>query len=145
MMEVFLDPLAASDWNMYRTTRIILNLSWFHSLHKLPQSTDALNRTHLKFQILDNIYTLSGQIASSVPYLLLVNPESTSLYPLSTEMIRGIWGYMITWPVSIAFSCYKSGQITDIGSQKQWFSTVLRFLRDNLGLAKAEAFHDTYE
>lgn len=144
MMEVFLDPLAVSDWSMYRATRIQLNLSILNSLHAFPESNDKFYMTRLKSRILENISTLCGQIASSVPYLLLTRPEPNSPYPSSTEMIRGIWGYLLTWPVTMAFSCYRNGPIPDIDSQKQWLGSVIRFLSRSLGIAKAEALFEAY-
>ena len=144
MTEAFSDPLAASDWNMYRATRIQLNLSLLASLDAFPQCADVFYATRLKSRVLDNIYTLSSEITSSVPHLLLSTREPTSSYPQSTEAIHGLRGWTVMWPVSIAFSCYRNGSIPDLDSQKEWLGTVLRFLRDSMGIAKAQAFLEAY-
>lgn len=144
MMEVFLNPLAASDWNMYRATRIQLNLSMLDCLDTLARYSNTVHLTRLRSRVLETIYTLSDQIACSIPPLLLIKPESTSRYPASTDEIRGFWGYLVMWPVSIAFSCYKNKQVEDTRSQKQWLGTVLHFLANNLGIAKAEALFNAY-
>ncbi|KAJ5333004.1 uncharacterized protein N7506_006787 [Penicillium brevicompactum] len=144
MTEAFSDPLAASDWNMYRATRIQLNLSLLASLDAFPQCADVFYATRLKSRVLDNIYTLSSEITSSVPHLLLSTREPTSSYPQSTEAIHGLRGWTVMWPVSIAFSCYRNGSIPDLDSQKEWLGTVLRFLRDSMGIGKAQAFLEAY-
>ena len=143
-VEVFADPLAGSDWNMYRAVRIQLNLSMLDYLAALSRSRNTIDLTRLKSRVLENIYILSGQIACSVPHLLLIAPTGTSEHPNSTEEIRGLWGYLVMWPVSIAFSCYKNEEVEDIQSQKQWLSTVLHFLANSLGLAKAVALFNVY-
>jgi hypothetical protein len=144
LMQVFSSPLAASDWNMYRATRIQLNLSILDFLTKSPESTSIVNRSGVKSQVLANIYTLTSDIASSIPGSLLMRAEGNGSNPASTEDIHGLWGYMLMWPISIAFSCYKNHDIADNNFQRQWFSTVLQFIRDSLGIAKAEVFLTSY-
>jgi hypothetical protein len=138
MMEVFSSPLAASDWNMYRATRIQLNRSILDFLAARPLPLDAVFLKDLQSRTLENINTLSSQIASSIPYSLLLTPGGDSTYPESVEKIPGLWGYLLVWPVSIAFFCYDRDD-ANTTSQKQWLGSVLRFLRDALGIAKAEA------
>jgi hypothetical protein len=138
LMEVYSNPLAATDWNMYRATRIQLNLSIWDFLGDSPELNGIVGGSGLKNRVLENIKNLAGQIACSVPYSLLITPEGGSSEPASTNEIHGLWGYMLMWPVSIALSCYKTDQLTDTDSIEQWLRTVLVFIRDSLGIAKAD-------
>ncbi|GLI76318.1 hypothetical protein PoHVEF18_004589 [Penicillium ochrochloron] len=60
---------------------------------------------------LDVLITLTDEIACSVPYALTISPDEK-------DLVRG----------------------RDFAQRAQWFRTILRFLRDTMGIAKVDIF-----
>ncbi|KAJ5168556.1 uncharacterized protein N7482_004150 [Penicillium canariense] len=131
--------LAASDWNACRTTRLRLHLEILDFLSQRPCS--SANLTTIKTNSLDAIRTLVTDIAWSVPYALNISPDGTSAFA-TPEGIPGLCSYMIMWSTFSTLIClqHESVQGQDFAHRAKWFRTVLKFLRDDMGIAKVDVF-----
>ena len=134
-MCIYADRLVASDWNMYRATRIRLNLTLLEFLSRCsPHFVDV---PELRSRALDLVATLTSDIACSIPFLLLDGALQDTGPP---ENIPGVWTYMMLWPTYIGLcSLYQDEHKTEDRMLKAaWFKNILGFLRDYVGLAKVE-------
>lgn len=131
--------LAACDWNACRSTRITLHLEILSLISTFASPILALNT--IKSHSLDVLVTLTDEIACSVPYALDISPDGTS--DLATpEEIPGLCAYRILWPMFTSLVCLGNDLVRrrDFAQRAQWFRTILRFLRDRMGIAKADIF-----
>ncbi|KAJ5645195.1 hypothetical protein N7507_011206 [Penicillium longicatenatum] len=135
-MHVYSTPLAASDWNMYRATRIRL---WIQILKLVRRNQSVINVPALEERGLDILGTLTGEIAETIPYSITLSLDG-STDPKSPEDIPGMFAYSILWSTFTCFVCYQSGLLEKNVHMHRtmWFGAMLRFLRDTTGIAKVE-------
>ncbi|OKP13132.1 hypothetical protein PENSUB_1232 [Penicillium subrubescens] len=113
--------LAVCDWNSCRATRIRLHQEIISFISTFLSPIHALNT--IKSHSLVLLITLADEIACSVPYALTISPDGTS--DLAT-------------PEEVPENDLVRGQ--DFAQRAQWFRTILRFLRDTMGIAKVDIF-----
>lgn len=131
--------LAAFDWNGCRATRITLHQEILSFISTFPSPVHALNT--IKSHSLDVLITLTDEIACSVPYALTISPDGTA--DLTTpEEVPGLCAYRVLWPIATSLVCLENDLVRgrDFAQRAQWFRTILRFLRDTMGIAKVDIF-----
>lgn len=135
-MQVYSNALAASDWNMYRATRIRL---WIQILKFLSRCPSVVNASALEERGLSLLRTLTGDIAETIPYSITLSLDGSG-DPKSPDDIPGIFAYSILWSTFTCFVCYQSGLLDRniYMHRTMWFGAMLRFLRDTAGIAKVE-------
>lgn len=135
-MQVYSNALAASDWNMYRATRIRL---WIQILKFLSRCPSVVNAPALEERGLSLLRTLTGDIAETIPYSITLSLDGSG-DPKSPEDIPGMFAYSILWSTFTCFVCYQSGLLDQniYMHRTMWFGVMLRFLRDTAGIAKIE-------
>jgi hypothetical protein len=140
-MYTYLNMQAAVDWNMWRSTRIKLHLRIIELLSQWSFPLDDAPK--LKAQSIDLLLTLTAEIACTIPYLLQLSPNGASDF-YSPNDIPGYWTYLVMWSTSTSFLClnhdtFKGWECVD---RTTWFRSVLSFLRENGGIAKAQILLD---
>ncbi|KAJ6010881.1 hypothetical protein N7451_002293 [Penicillium sp. IBT 35674x] len=135
-MHVYSNALAASDWNMYRATRIRL---WIQILKFVSRDPSVVNASALEERGLSVLRTLTSEIAETIPYSITLSLDG-SADPKFPEDIPGIFAYSILWSTYTCFVCYQSGLLEKhiYMHRTMWFGAMLRFLRDTAGIAKVE-------
>ncbi|KAJ6096428.1 hypothetical protein N7486_007174 [Penicillium sp. IBT 16267x] len=135
-MSIYSNALAASDWNMYRATRIRL---WVQILKFVHRDPSVVNDAALEKRGLGILRTLTGEIAETIPYSITLSLDG-SADPKSPEDNPGIFAYSILWSTYTCFVCYQSGLLEKSVyiHRTMWFGAMLRFLRDTTGIAKVE-------
>lgn len=135
-MHVYSNALAASDWNMYRATRIRL---WIQILKSVHGTVHVAHAPALEERGLGILRTLTSDIAETIPYSMTLSFDG-SADPKSPEDIPGIFAYSILWSTYTCFVCYQSGLLEKhvYMHRTMWFGAMLRFLRDTAGIAKVE-------
>lgn len=131
--------LAACDWNGCRATRVRLHQEILSFISKFSSLIHALNT--IKSHSLDLLITLTDEIACSVPYALTISHDGTS--DLETpEEVPGLYAYRILWPLFTSLGCLENDLVRgrDFAQRAEWFRTILRFLRDTMGIAKVDIF-----
>jgi hypothetical protein len=131
--------LAVCDWNSCRATRIRLHQEIISFISTFLSPIHALNT--IKSHSLVLLITLADEIACSVPYALTISPDGTS--DLATpEEVPGLCAYRILWPLFTGLVCLENDLVRgqDFAQRAQWFRTILRFLRDTMGIAKVDIF-----
>ncbi|KAL4938722.1 hypothetical protein BDV06DRAFT_47597 [Aspergillus oleicola] len=140
-MDVYDNPLFAIDLNLYCATRIHLNLGILEFLDQRsnPHGLAFGNISSLRWQALSTITLLCNQVARSIPGVLQLTPRGGVSDPASPGEIYGSRGYFALWPVVMCMACFYRQPSLDDGSQICWFESVLRFMRDKLGLTVVDA------
>jgi hypothetical protein len=131
--------LAVCDWNVCRATRLSLHLEILSFISTFQSPILALST--IKSYSLDLIITLTDEIAYSVPFTLDISPNGTS-DPATPDQVPGLCAYRILWPVFSSSVCFRNEWVRsrDLAQRAQWFQTILRFLRDTMGIAKVDIF-----
>lgn len=140
-MACYSSLLAAADWNMYRATRIRLNLSLLEALSRI-QSSAWENQT-LKSRTQHLLSMLTIEIAEVIPYALSLSRDGTSDHA-SPDDIPGIKAYVQLWPLITAYVVSRHVLLDreKLGYVEFWLKRVLCFCGDGIGLAKVHAFFD---
>lgn len=131
--------LAACDSNACRATRLLLHMEILSFISTF--SSPILALTTLQSHSLDVLITLTTEIACSVPYALDISSDGKSDLATPTE-VPGLCAYRIVWPVFTGLVCLQNDLVKsqDFAQTAQWFRTILRFLRDTMGIAKVNVF-----
>ena len=133
--------LAAADWNMYRATRIRLNLSLLEYLSRIQSSTWENQTLISRTQHLLSMLTID--ITEVIPYALSLSLDGSSDHA-SPEDIPGIKAYVQLWPLLTAYVVSRHTLLgrESWGNMEFWLKRVLCFCGDGMGLAKVHAFFD---
>lgn len=130
--------LAAFDWNACRASQLLLHLEILSFVFQLPSPTIDLDG--IKCHSLDMLGTLTNEIASSVPYAFDISHDGSSDLA-SPDQVPGLWAYRIIWPMFTGLTCLQNDLVRKRGfARAEWFRTILRFLRDTMGIAKVDVF-----
>lgn len=131
--------LAAFDWNACRASQVLLHVEILSFVSKL--SSPVIDIGAIKSHSLDVLITLTAEIASSVPYALDISPDGSS-DQASPDQVPGLWAYRIIWPIFAGLTCLQNNLVRkwDVAQRAEWFRTILRFLRDIMGIAKVDVF-----
>ncbi|KAJ5627054.1 hypothetical protein N7528_004481 [Penicillium herquei] len=138
-MRTYSNPVAASDWNMCRATRIRLWIQILNFVSRCsPTNTDVLELKERGFNLL---VSLTDEIAETIPYSIKLSPDG-SADPKSPQDIPGIYAYCILWSTYTSFLSYQGATMKERAytHRVMWFGAMLRFLRDTTGIAKVEVF-----
>ncbi|KAF3388346.1 hypothetical protein F1880_003871 [Penicillium rolfsii] len=131
--------LAACDWISCNAARIRLHQEILRLISTFSSPIHALNT--IKSQSLDVLLTLTDEIACSVPYALTISADGTS-DPATPDEVPGLFAFRILWPMFTSLVCLENDLVRgrDLAQRAQWFQTILRFLRDTMGIAKVDVF-----
>ncbi|KAJ5594917.1 uncharacterized protein N7459_001125 [Penicillium hispanicum] len=136
-MYIYSSPLAACDMNICRATRVRLHLMILEFLSKC--SPRSINVQILRARSLDWALKLTDEIAETIPYLLNFSPDGLS-DPTTPDGLPGMKAYMVLWPTFTGFACFQHAEMETYQYKRAWFKTILYFLRDVVGIAKATLF-----
>ncbi|KAL7966366.1 hypothetical protein HDV63DRAFT_384643, partial [Trichoderma sp. SZMC 28014] len=146
-MLVYDSFLAALSTNLYRGTRLLLNLSileWAHTdvdpLHSdakisIINESVASSTAALLIEIINDL-------CMSVPFMLQLTATGGMDDPQSIDELYSLRGMLMLWPLVAAMACLqnKAVQKLDVDFKQAWVQGVLTFLKDSMSLAKAQAF-----
>lgn len=129
--------MAASKWILCRATRIRLNITLLEFLHQRPYLKSEYSG--LEARTIDLLISLSTEISYSLPYFLALSFDGSSDFASATDTPT-LWGYMTLWPAYISSLClhHKLVKRMDSLSRGTWFRRMIGFLRESIGIAKAQ-------
>lgn len=129
--------IAASKWIMCRATRIRLNITLLEFLHKRPYLKSEYSG--LEARTIDLLISLATEISYSLPYFLALSSDGSSDFASATD-IPTLWGYMALWPAYTSSLCLHHKLVKDMDflSRGTWFRRLIGFLRESIGIAKAQ-------
>ncbi|KAL6884483.1 hypothetical protein GGI43DRAFT_433003 [Trichoderma evansii] len=143
--------LTALSTNHYRGTRLLLNLSileWAHSTahSSLSDAKTLLYNESIIFSTAALLMELITDLCMSVPFMLQLTAAGGMNDPQSTEELYSLRGMLMLWPLVAAIACLqnKDVQNCDVDFKRGWLQHVFVFLRNSLGLGKAQAFLSKY-
>ncbi|PNP51241.1 hypothetical protein THARTR1_08145 [Trichoderma harzianum] len=143
--------LAALSTNLYRGTRLLLNLSILECTHS---SIDSLrsdtNTSGIDESIASSTAALLMEIINdlcmTVPFMLQLTATGGLDDPQSTDELHSIRGILMLWPLAAAMACLQNKHVQklDVDFRRGWLQSVLTFLKNSMSLAKAQAFITKY-
>ncbi|KAJ5221008.1 uncharacterized protein N7469_009895 [Penicillium citrinum] len=138
-MYSYSNRLAASKWNMCRSTRIRLNLALLEFLQKRPFIQPQFETAALRARMVDLLLSLTTEISYTIPNALAMSFDGSSDFE-SVDKIPTLWAYMVTWPAYTSFQCLNHRLVKGENTMNKaiWFRKVLTFLRETIGIAKAK-------
>ncbi|KAF2097001.1 hypothetical protein NA57DRAFT_57611 [Rhizodiscina lignyota] len=146
-MSVFNTALGALGADLYRGTRLYLNLSILRCARQAAvrsPGTDKMSIYHesIVTATASLIIELIDGICMTIPTLLQMTPTGGADDPTTPDEIYGFRALMIFWPLIASSCCLKEEEVMqfDVNLRRMWIPCVYAFLRNNLGLAKAQAF-----
>ncbi|PKK42496.1 hypothetical protein CI102_13100 [Trichoderma harzianum] len=143
--------LAALSTNLYRGTRLLLNLSILECTHptvdslRSDTSISGMNES-IASSTAALLMEIINDLCMTVPSMLQLTATGGLDDPQSTEELYSLRGMLMLWPLSAAMACLqnKNVQKLDVDFRRGWVQGVLAFLRDSMSLAKAQAFITKY-
>ncbi|PTB59949.1 hypothetical protein M431DRAFT_476497 [Trichoderma harzianum CBS 226.95] len=143
--------LAALSTNLYRGTRLLLNLSILECTHptvdslRSDTSISGMNES-IASSTAALLMEIINDLCMTVPSMLQLTATGGLDDPQSTEELYSLRGMLMLWPLSAAMACLqnKNVQKLDVDFRRGWVQGVLSFLRDSMSLAKAQAFITKY-
>lgn len=143
--------LAALSTNLYRGTRLLLNLS----ILECAQSSADLSRSDTDTSRINEsvasstaalLMEIINDLCMTVPSMLQLTATGGLDDPQSTEELYSLRGMLMLWPLSTAMACLQNKHVQklDVDFRRGWVQGVLAFLRDSMSLAKAQAFITKY-
>ena len=135
----YTNRLAASKWNMSRSTRIRLNLALLDFLHKRPFMQPQFETAALRARMIKLLSSLTDEISCTIPDALAMSFDGSSDFE-SVDKIPTLWAYMVLWPAYTSFECLNHRLVKGENTREKaiWFRKVLTFLRETIGIAKAK-------
>ncbi|KAL1966023.1 hypothetical protein VTN77DRAFT_4963 [Rasamsonia byssochlamydoides] len=128
VMYVYADSIAALDANLFRASRLHLNLTIFDTLSSLGH--DA---TIFVAQILQ----LIDEICSTIPTMMQMTASGEG-DPQYKHDIYGQRGHQVMWPLVVMKQCFGRPEIRmqDVEQRAEWVEAVYDFVANELGYAK---------
>lgn len=138
-MYSYSNRLAASKWNMCRSTRIRLNLTLLEFLQKRPFIQPQFETVALRARMISLLFRLTTEISYTIPDALAMSFDGSSDFE-SVDKIPTLWAYMVLWPAYTSFQCLNHRLVKGEDTMKRaiWFRRVLAFLLETIGIAKAK-------
>ncbi|QYS92668.1 Zn(2)-C6 fungal-type domain-containing protein [Trichoderma simmonsii] len=143
--------LAALSTNLYRGTRLLLNLSILECAHTSANSSRSdTDTSRIDKSIASSTAALLMEIINdlcmTVPSMLQLTATGGLDDPQSTEELYSLRGMLMLWPLSAVMACLQNKHVQrlDVDFRRGWVQGVLAFLRDSMSLAKAQAFITKY-
>ncbi|CAI7669754.1 unnamed protein product [Penicillium manginii] len=136
-MYTYPNRIAASKWMMCRASRIRLNLTLLEFLLQRPYLKPEYSG--LEARTIDLLISLATEISYSLPYFLALSPDGSSDFASATD-IPTLWGYMTLWPAYTSSLCLHHRLVRKMDSMSRgtWFRKMIGFLRESIGIAKAQ-------
>lgn len=143
--------LAALSTNLYRGTRLLLNLSILECAHtsvgSLRSDTriSAFNKS-IASSTAALLMEIINDLCMGVPFMLQLTATGGTDDPQSTDELYSLRGMLMLWPLVAAMACLqnKDVQKLDVDIRRGWVQGVLAFLKNSMSLAKAQAFITKY-
>jgi hypothetical protein len=137
--------------NYWRVTRLVLNQSMLQAVDlQLSVATPTTSQT-TDFTTVQQLLELSamdliGEICDAF-HACMTLPLNDKPEAETTDEVCGIRGYTLLWPMYRAGMCFKRPALKemDIYGRYGWVKAALKFLADDICIAKAQAFLDNVE
>jgi hypothetical protein len=137
--------------NYWRATRLILNHSMLNAIDlqlsiaksTTSQTTDFTTvQGLLELRVLDLVGETCDAFYATMTLHLTEKPEA-----YTADEVCGIRGYTMLWPMYRAGMCFKRSGLKemDLYGRCEWIRAALKFLADDLCIAKAQAFLDNVD
>ncbi|KIW14278.1 hypothetical protein PV08_07060 [Exophiala spinifera] len=146
-MLIYHTILAALTIDLYRGTRLLLNLSILERARGNVDSPilDAqlvLYNESIAASTAALIMELITDLCMGVPSMLQLTATGGTDDPQSIEEVYSLRGLLMLWPLVAAVVCLRNEDVQkcDADGKRAWARCLLAFLKNSLGLAKAQAF-----
>lgn len=143
--------LAALSTNIYRGTRLLLNFSileWARTNIDVSVSDNKtlLYRESIVLSTTALLMELITDLCMSVPFMLQLTAAGGMNDPQSIDELYSLRGMLMLWPLVAAMTCLqnKDVQNCDVDFRRVWLQHLFIFLKNSLGLGKAQAFLARY-
>lgn len=138
-MRIYSSLLTASDWNMYRSVRIHIWLLILAMASRFSIPSDGISA--LVPRGISLLLELSVEIAETVPYSIGLSLDG-SQDPKSPDKVPGLCAYKVFWSVYKGFLSHQNPLMKDYAylQRAAWFGYMLRFLKDTIGISKADVW-----
>ncbi|KAL7916830.1 hypothetical protein GGI35DRAFT_434068 [Trichoderma velutinum] len=143
--------LAALSTNLYRATRLLLNLSILECAHTSADSLRSdTNTSRFNGSIASSTAALLMEIINdlcmAVPFMLQLTATGGTDDPQSIDELYSLRGMLMLWPLAAAMACLQKENVQklDVDFRRGWVQGVLTFLKNSMSLAKAQAFITKY-
>lgn len=143
--------LAALSTNLYRGTRLLLNLSILECAQSSADSSRSdTDTSRINESVASSTAALLMEIINdlcmTVPSMLQLTATGGLDDPQSTDELYSLRGMLMLWPLSAVMACLQNKHVQklDVDFRRGWVTNVLAFLRDSMSLAKAQAFITKY-
>ncbi|UKZ74658.1 hypothetical protein TrVFT333_002328 [Trichoderma virens FT-333] len=150
-MLIYNSLLAALSTNLYCSTRLLLNLSiieWARTIVSSPLSTAGISifNESIATSTAALLMELINDLCMGVPFMLQLTAVGGMEDPQSIEELYSLRGILTLWPLVAAMTCLqdKDVQKCDVDFKRAWVQHLLTFLKNSVGLAKAQAFITMY-
>ena len=151
-MHLYKSVLAALSADLYRGTRLLLNLSILQCARRsvvdspIVDDKMALYNESIAASTASLMIELIGGLCMSVPCMLQLTASGGTDDPQTTEELYGFRGLLLMWPFVCAATCLqdKDVQNCDADFKRAWIPCLFAFLRSSMSLAKAQAFMDKF-
>ena len=139
-MRIYSSLLAASDWNIYRSVRVYI---WLYILKIVAADSSGIlgNTSALKSRGISILLEISVDIAETIPYSIGLSIDGSS-DPAFPKDVPGLCAYKVFWSAYQGVLCHRASMMKDYVYLQRavWFGGMLRFLKDTIGISKAEIF-----
>jgi hypothetical protein len=140
----------AHRWMFWRTTRVIIYMNMLVAVdqqvaaartYDCQKAYDALRRK-LETLLIDIINNICEGVFALFTASIHGKPEQKVL-----DDVAGLRGFALLWPLYRAVMCFKRRSLRDldIHQRVEWIKKALAYIRDGLGLVKAQAFLDNFD
>lgn len=143
--------LAALSSNIYRGTRLLLDLSileWARTNidSSVPGAKTLLYSESIVLSTAALSMELITDLCMSVPFMLQLTAAGGMNDPQSIEELYSLRGMLMLWPLVAAMTCLQNRDVQncDVDFKRVWLQHLFIFLKNSLGLGKAQAFLSMY-
>ncbi|EHK23050.1 uncharacterized protein TRIVIDRAFT_60130 [Trichoderma virens Gv29-8] len=150
-MLIYNSLLAALSTNLYCSTRLLLNLSileWARTIVSSPLSTAGISifNESIATSTAALLMELINDLCMGVPFMLQLTAVGGMEDPQLIEELYSLRGILTLWPLVAAMACLQDKEVQkcDVDFKRAWVQHLLTFLKNSVGLAKAQAFITMY-
>lgn len=143
--------LAALSTNIYRGTRLLLNLSilgWACTNvdSPLPDAKIPIYNESIASSTAALLMELITDLCMGVPFMLQLTAAGGMEDPQSIEELHSLRGMLMIWPLVAAMACLQNKHVQkcDVDFKRAWVQRLLTFLKNSMGFTKAQAFITEY-
>jgi hypothetical protein len=150
-MLIYNSFLAALSTDLYRGTRLLLNLSileWARTNldSPLPDAKIPIYNESIASSTAALLMELITDLCMGVPFMLQLTAAGGMDDPQSIEELYSLRGMLMLWPLVAGMACLQNKDVQkyDVDFKRAWVQSLLTFLKNSMGLAKAQAFITKY-